>query len=205
MTKFKTFIYAVSVLAGTIIGVGLFGLPYIAAKVGFWVMAGYFLVLGFLSILIHLFFGEVALKTPDFKRFPGFAANHLRNWGRNIALVSTVLGLMGAILAYLIVGGEFLKEILFPVFGGHANFYTIIYFVFGAAMIYWGVRAIAAVEQYSWINGTLRRTRLLSSKSDNESQLCGTRQLIYSALLCRPASAMLRQTNADPTSGYDGI
>lgn len=134
MIKFKTFIYAVSVLSGTIIGVGLFSLPYITAKVGFWVMAGYFLVLGFLVILVHLFFGEVALKTPNFKRFPGFAEIHLGDWGRNVAFISTILGLMGAILAYLIVGGEFLKEILSPVFGGNANLYTIIYFIAGTAI-----------------------------------------------------------------------
>lgn len=151
MTKFKTFIYAVSVLSGTIIGVGLFSLPYITAKVGFWVMLGYFLILGFLAILVHLFFGEVALKTPDFKRFPGFAEIHLGNWGRNIALVSTILGLMGAILAYLIVGGEFLKEILSPVFGGDTTLYTIIYFVAGAALIFWGIKAIAKVEFWGLI------------------------------------------------------
>lgn len=151
MTKFKTFIYAISILSGTIIGVGLFGLPYITAKVGFWVMSGYFLVLGFLVILVHLFFGEVALKTPDFKRSPGFAEIHLGNWGRNTALVSSILGLMGAILAYLIVGGEFLKEILSPVFGGGVTFYTIIYFAAGAALIYWGIKAIATVEFWGLI------------------------------------------------------
>lgn len=151
MSKFKTFIYAVSVLSGTIIGVGLFGLPYITAKIGFWIMLGYFLVLGFLVILVHLFFGEVALKTPDFKRFPGFAEIHLGNWGRNTAIVSTIFGLMGAILAYLIVGGEFLKEILSPLFGGDAVFYTLIYFILGAAIIYWGIRAIAEVEFWGLI------------------------------------------------------
>lgn len=151
MIKFKTFIYAVSVLSGTIIGVGLFSLPYITAKVGFWVMAGYFLVLGFLVILVHLFFGEVALKTPNFKRFPGFAEIHLGDWGRNVAFISTILGLMGAILAYLIVGGEFLKEILSPVFGGNANLYTIIYFIAGTAIIYWGIMAITKVEFWGLI------------------------------------------------------
>ncbi|PIR07544.1 hypothetical protein COV54_00500, partial [Candidatus Jorgensenbacteria bacterium CG11_big_fil_rev_8_21_14_0_20_38_23] len=66
-------IYAIATLSGTIIGVGLFALPYITLKVGFWVMLCYFLVLGALVILIHSFFGELALKTPDYKRLPGFA------------------------------------------------------------------------------------------------------------------------------------
>lgn len=106
-------IYAIATLSGTIIGVGLFALPYITLKVGFWVMLCYFLVLGALVILIHSFFGELALKTPDFKRLPGFAKFHLGNWGERIALISTILGIFGAILAYLIVGGGVLNRITF--------------------------------------------------------------------------------------------
>ena len=66
-------VYAIATLAGTIIGVGLFGLPYLTLQVGFWVILGYFFVLGVLTILVHSFFGELALKTPNFKRLPGFA------------------------------------------------------------------------------------------------------------------------------------
>ena len=66
-------IYAIATLSGTIIGAGLFALPYITLKVGFWMILAYFLLLGGVVILIHLFFGELALKTPDFKRLPGFA------------------------------------------------------------------------------------------------------------------------------------
>jgi len=139
-------IYAIATLSGTIIGVGLFALPYVTLKVGFWVILGYFLVLGAVAILIHLFFGELALKTPDFKRLPGFAKFHLGNWGRNLAYISTILGLFGALLAYLIVGGEFFAELLSPIFGGNSLIYTLFYFSIGAALIFFGIKAIAKVE-----------------------------------------------------------
>jgi len=144
-------IYAIATLSGTIIGVGFFALPYITLKVGFWVMLGYFLVLGTLVILVHLFFGELALKTPDFKRLPGFAKIYLGNWGEKIALISTILGIFGAILAYLIVGGEFLTELLSPIFGGGSFFWTIIYFLAGAILIFLGIKAIAKVEFWGMI------------------------------------------------------
>jgi len=151
MSKTKTFIYALSILSGTIIGVGLFALPYVTFKVGFWVILGYFLVLGTLVILIHLFFGELALKTPDFKRLPGFAKIYLGNWGQNLAYISTILGISGAILAYLIVGGEFLTELLSPIFGGNSLVYTLFYFVVGSALIFFGIKAIAKVEFWGLI------------------------------------------------------
>ena len=142
----KKIVYAVAILSGTIIGVGLFSLPYITSKVGFWVMLGYFLVLGTLVIIVHLFFGELSLKTPDFKRLPGFAKIYLGNWGKNIAFISIILGLFGAMLAYLIVGGEFLTAALAPIFGGSNLLYTIFYFILGSYLVYSGIRAIAKIE-----------------------------------------------------------
>jgi len=146
MTKLKAFIYSLSTLSGTIIGVGLFSLPYIASKVGIWVMLGYFLILGSLAILIHLFFGELSLKTPDYKRLPGFAKIYLGSWGEKVAIFSAILGLSGIILAYLIIGGDFLKELLSPIFGGGTFFYTLLYFSIGALLIYFGLKAVAKVE-----------------------------------------------------------
>ena len=146
MSKLKFFIYPLATLSGTIIGVGLFALPYVTFKVGFWVIFGYFLVLGTLVALIHLFLGELALKTPDFKRLPGFAKFHLGKWAEKIAYFSTTLGLLGAILAYLIVGGQFLTELFLPIFGGNSLFYTLFYFAIGAALIFFGTKAIAKVE-----------------------------------------------------------
>lgn len=144
--KYMKLIYAIATLSGTIIGVGLFALPYLALKVGFWIVLGYFLVLGTVVILIHLFFGELSLKTPDFKRLPGFAKIYLGNWGQNLAYFSTILGIFGAILAYLIVGGEFLTELLSPIFGGGSLIYTLLYFSIGAALIFFGIKAIAKIE-----------------------------------------------------------
>ena len=147
----KKVIYAISVLSGTIIGVGLFSLPYITLKVGIFVMLGYFFILGALVIILHLFYGELSLKTPDFKRLPGFAKIYLGNWGEIIAYISTILGLLGAILAYLIVGGEFLGNLLSPFFGEGALFYTLLYFALGAILIFFGSKAVAKIEFWGLI------------------------------------------------------
>ena len=147
----KKFIFALSTLSGTIIGVGLFSLPYIASKVGIWLILGYFFVLGSIVILIHLLFGEVALKTPDFLRLPGYAKIYLGKWGEKIAFLSTILSLWGALLAYLIVGGKFFTNLFLPLFGGNELLYTILYFALGSALIYFGIRAISKIEFFALI------------------------------------------------------
>lgn len=144
-------IYPIATLSGTIIGVGLFALPYVTFKVGLWVILGYFLVLGPLVILIHLFFGELAIKTPDFKRLPGFAKFYLGNWGEKLAYFSTILGIFGALLAYLIVGGEFLTELLSPIFGGGKVIWTLFYFSLATVLIFFGIKAVAKVEFWGLI------------------------------------------------------
>jgi len=151
MKQFKALIYGISTLSGTIIGVGFFSLPYITSKIGFLAILGYFLVLGSLVVLIHQFFGELALKTPDLKRLPGFARFHLGNWGEKIALISTILGTFGTILAYLIVGGEFLTELFSPIFGGSNLIWTFIYFSLGATLIFFGIKAVAKIEFWGLI------------------------------------------------------
>lgn len=142
----KEIIYAIATLSGTIMGVGLFSLPYITLQVGFPLILAYFLVLGTLTILVHLLFGEVALKTPDLKRLPGFASYHLGKWGERVALFSSIIGIFGAILAYLIVGGEFLTGLLSPIFGFGNIFWTLVYFSFASLLIFFGIKSIAKFE-----------------------------------------------------------
>lgn len=144
-------VYAISLISGTIIGVGLFALPFLTLKVGFWIILVYFAVAGTISILIHYFLGEVSLQTPDFVRIPGFAKTYLGNWGYRVALFSGISGMFGACLAYLLVGGEFLGAMLAPIFGGGDNFYTLIYFAAGALLVFWGIRAIEKVQFWGLI------------------------------------------------------
>ncbi len=138
-------------ISGTVIGAGLFALPYLTLKVGPFVMLGYLIGLGFIAILIHSFFGEIALKTRDFIRIPGFALHYLGKWGYRISLTTGILGLFGACLAYLILGGEFLQAIFFPLFGGSSFFYTLIYFAIGSLVIFLGVKAVDKVQLWGLI------------------------------------------------------
>lgn len=154
----KTYIYPVAVLTGSIIGVGFFSLPYAAMKAGIWVMLLYFLAITALVVFLHIIFAEISLKTPDFKRFPGFAGFYFGKKGKVLALAIAVTGGFGVLLAYLIVGGEFLTSILKPIFGGDVFVYTLFYFLAASFIIFLGIKTIAKVE--TWVLSILFLTIL---------------------------------------------
>lgn len=144
-------ILGIVILSGAIIGVGFFSLPYITLQSGFLVVLAYFLFFSPIIILIHQLYGELAIATPDYKRLPGFAQIYLGKWGKNLALFSTIFGLLGSLLAYLIVGGEFLENLLSPMLGGSNFLYTLLYFLIGAIVIYLGVKIISKIELFGVI------------------------------------------------------
>jgi amino acid permease len=143
---FQNYVLPIATISGSIIGVGFFSLPYIALKSGIWLILAYFLVLVFLIILIHLIYGEVALKTPDFKRFPGFVGFHLGKWPGRFSLVSSTLGSFGVLLVYLIIGSQFLSSVFFPILGGSKLLYVFIYFALASLIIYFGIKIVSKVE-----------------------------------------------------------
>ncbi len=147
----KKIVYSLSIISGTVIGAGLFALPYLTLKVGPWVMLAYFLILGSIAILIHYFFAELALQTKDFIRLPGFVRHYLGENGYKVALTSGILGLFGTCLAYLVLGGKFLTSLFSPVFGGGETLYTFVYFIAGALIIFLGIKALDKVQFWGLI------------------------------------------------------
>lgn len=107
---------AVAMLTGTIIGVGMFGLPFTASRSGFlW----FFLYLAGLAAVVtamHLIYGEIVLRTNRQHRLPGYARIYLGRWGQGLATVVFFVTMYLALLAYLLIGGEFLSIILSSIF-----------------------------------------------------------------------------------------
>lgn len=127
ITSFATF-------CATIIGVGLFGLPFAASKIGYYPMLVYFGVLTIASILVNQIYAEICLRTSSNHRLPGFAGIYLGKRAKIISIFSTIIGLLGSNLAYIVVGGTFLFYLLNPVFGQSETVYIIAFFVPGAIL-----------------------------------------------------------------------
>lgn len=144
--KVSNFLKALATFTGTIVGVGIFGLPYVAMKAGFFLVVVYFVLIIFLAIVIHSLLGEVACDTHKIARIPGYAEEYIGLKAKNFAFIVSSLSLIGALLAYLIIGGEFLYLFLKPWFNSLPIFYLLLFFVAGAFLIYRGTEIISRFE-----------------------------------------------------------
>ena len=147
----KQYFYALATFSGTIIGVGLFGLPFVTVKAGIIPVLFYFFLLGGLILISHLVYGEISLRTKKPHRLPGYAKIYLGKKAGYLSVISNAIGLFGANLAYIIIGGSFLANLALPLFGGYVLAYILIYALSGAFLIYLGSKTIARSEFFSLI------------------------------------------------------
>lgn len=142
----KKYIGSISIIMGTVIGVGVFGLPYLAAQAGFWVIVAYLVWGTTAAILASLVFGELMFRTRERHRVPGYVAKYLGpRWGK-VVYASATVGLLGGQFVYLLVGGHFLHVLLGPMFGGQEWMYVLGYALVGGALIFDSGSALARSE-----------------------------------------------------------
>lgn len=147
----RNLIYAISVLVGTVVGVGIFGLPYIASKTGFFIMIFYLVFLGIIVAFVNFAYAEIICSSKGEKRLVGYSEEYLGKTGKIVSILSTLLSFWGCLLVYLIVAGDFLN-ILFNQYFSISRFgYSLLFWIFNAVFIYLGIKSIAQVELFMTI------------------------------------------------------
>ena len=141
----SNFWYAVSTLAGTIVGVGVFGLPYVAWRAGFFTEAVYLAVLFFVFVSLHLMFGEIILRTGARHRLVGYVGLYLGERARKFVTLTTTLGTLGGMLVYILVGGRFLN-VLFDGFLAVPAYSYLVFWAAGSCLIIFGLKVIKRSE-----------------------------------------------------------
>ncbi len=143
-----TFFKALAIFLGTVIGVGIFALPFMALKAGFFVALLYFLFMSLITVSVLFLYIEVILGTKEIHRLPGYVGEYLGEKCKKISFFVIAIGLIGALLAYLIIGGQFLNFCLSPYFGGNPTLYTLLFFILGAYLVFKGIKSISGVELF---------------------------------------------------------
>lgn len=139
----KETILAISVLTTTIVGVGIFGLPYVSAQAGFLLALIMLIVLSGIMLLIHLYYGEIVLSTKEERQFPGYAGQYLGGRAKKIIGIIAVMGFYGTLLAYMIIGGDFLNIIFSPIINLPNFLFSIIFFALASTIICFGIKFIS--------------------------------------------------------------
>ena len=103
---------AIAVLIGTIIGAGVFTLPYVAVHSGLVTTLIWLIIVSFIITYLHLAFGEIVLRTKKEFRLPGYVGHYLNSSAKKLILLITFFTFSFSLLIYLLLGSQFLKVIL---------------------------------------------------------------------------------------------
>ena len=143
----KQTIKASFVLFGTIVGAGIFGLPYMVQRAGFLPGLFWMIVLAGAVTLTHLLYGEIVMATPGEHRLVGYVKLYLGPWAHRVETVASVISLFGSNLAYLILGGLFISSIFralgMPLAEAQGS---AILFLFGLAAAWFGTKFLSGVD-----------------------------------------------------------
>ncbi len=133
-------------MIGSILGVGIFGLPYAFAQSGF--VLGFLVLLLIAGVLVVMQFmlAELSLQTKGNHRLVGFVEVYLGHSWRWVAFAAMTASIWGAMLAYMIIGGKFLHVILAPIMGGSPLIYAYVVAAISGVLIYRGLQFISRFE-----------------------------------------------------------
>lgn len=131
------------VVVAATIGAGIFALPYIFVKSGFWVSIFYLVALSGIIIFAHLLYWRVLDSVGERERLLGLTRTYLGPLGYFFGMVAIVAGLTFALVAYLILGGRFIR-IFLPSLG--ESYALLLFWMFAAIPLLLKEKKIVALE-----------------------------------------------------------
>lgn len=129
------FVQAVLMLSGMIIGVGMFAIPFSFSASGFLLGTIELLILAIVVLAIHRSYGEIVLHSREQHRLPGYARLYIGKHAALLANASALFGISGTLLAYVLLGGVFLDNLLKEYMSGSYPVWWSIMFVIGGIAI----------------------------------------------------------------------
>lgn len=144
--KNKKLFFAIATFAGTIIGVGIFAVPYAVSQSSFLVGLAYLVAISLVLLFLYLSYSEVILQTKGKHRLVGYSEIYLGKWGKRLTGIINIGGIYGALIAYIIVSGNFLFTIFNKILGGTPFLYSLAFFFVFAIFIFIGLKLISEAE-----------------------------------------------------------
>ena len=148
MLKNKSFKEGVALLCGTIIGSGYLILPFSFLKAG--VLPNIFWLIFFTCclIIVNLVYAEINLVTNNNHRLPGYADLYLGKIFKLLSRVIFILGILGGLIVYLILGSRFLILLASPIFKLSTNSATLIFWILSSIVVFLNFKFSSKVNLY---------------------------------------------------------
>ena len=141
------FLEAVLILSGMIIGVGMFAIPFSFAEAGFWLGTLELLLLAGIVTALHLLYAEVVIHTQEIHRMPGYVRLYLGPRAALVARGSALFGILGALLAYILVGAVFLNGIFKYFYPDTTeSFWAVVFVAIAAVVTFFPLRRAALIN-----------------------------------------------------------
>jgi len=104
-------IQALANFIGMAIGVGIFGIPFAFAKASFVIGLVFLIGLAAVALILNLSYGEIILRTTKDYQFVGYVKKYLGNIAKRVAIFAFIFAILGGLLAYIIISGNFLFNV----------------------------------------------------------------------------------------------
>ncbi len=137
----KEIIKGVSILIGTIVGGGIFALPYVFEKAGFLTSIFVLILISIAILILHLFYLEIIEEVKERHRFIGYMKKFLTKKLVFLVSIFTIFGFWASLLIYLILGLEFLKGFFLG-----QKIALILFGVPALILVYLGLKRVALIE-----------------------------------------------------------
>jgi len=142
----KKFYFAVSILIGTMVGVGIFGLPLAFSKASFTVGLVFLVLMAGITILIDLMYGEIILRTQEDHQLVGYSEIYVGKIFRRLLFFPVALNGYAGILAYILLSGQFLNNIFSPFFYRSSDYYSVAFFLIFSLLLLFGIKRFGWLE-----------------------------------------------------------
>jgi len=139
----RNYLLSASLLAGTIIGAGIFSLPFVFKSVGFNISLIYLLAAVIASILVYLMYADIILRTEGDHRFVGYARIYLGRGASWFSVLITIVEMIFVMTIYLILSVSFIS-LLTEIGTGFEK--LLIFWFLGSVAVFFTLKRIALLE-----------------------------------------------------------
>ncbi len=124
----------------------MLAIPFVVQQSGFTLGLLNIVLVALLITTVHLYLGEITLRTNENHQLTGYAEKYLGKKGKNLMCIAFIFGIFSALVAYLLGESESLSQLIFNN-SNHLLLTGIIFWAVLSALSYFGLKALEDGEE----------------------------------------------------------